>query len=138
MRLNEKGWGLNTLLIVGSIFIVILLFVSITIKNFISRMKEDNKSNQTVSVSPYETLENNLKKSGESYVSYHNTLVTLSNESLTISFDQLHDEGYIDNLYNEDTDENCTGYVIIYNDGTVKPYIKCINYVTEEYYDWID
>ena len=81
MKLNNKGWGLGYLIVVGVLFILILVFVSLRIRALTHQFKDDKKDNKKSSVKSdvntdlYRTLEARLEKAGESYAVYHHTLI---------------------------------------------------------------
>ena len=74
---NNKGWGLGFLIIVGVLFLLILIFVSLRIRALTHQFKDNKKDKKqtteksSVNTDLYRTLEASLEKAGESYSIYH-------------------------------------------------------------------
>lgn len=145
MKLNNKGWGLGFLIVIGTLFLLILIFVSIRIRSITHQSKDDNKSsnnssseNMTIDSSLYVSLEQVLKRAGETYTVYHTTLVENTSDHLIVSFDTLKSEGLIESLSDPYGNGDCEGYVFIKSDYSVNPFIKCSKYETLNYSLWVD
>ena len=143
MKLNNKGWGLGFLIVIGCLFLLILIFVSIRIRSLTHQQKKNNNSESTESSQTnydgiYTSLEGQLQKAGESYAVYHPTLVENTTDHIIVYFYKLKEEGFIESLPDPEADENCVGFVMIKNDGEVKPFIKCNNYKTLNYDLWVE
>lgn len=139
-KLDNKGFGLVSVIVIGCIFILILIFLSIRI----SSMKKNNKNNkseqastQVTDVTLYKQVEKTLQDAGESYVIYHDELSDYSIDFLIVNYSTLKEEEMIKSLADPNSDKPCDGFVKINNDGTVEPFIKCKNYTTNGYNDWI-
>ena len=136
MKLNNKGFGISTMLIVGALFLIILVAVSIRISNIPkSTSTGSNSSDSTKNDNNYASLEEKLKKAGDSYSLYHDTLISYSSSSIKVTYDQLYEEGYINILTDIKTGASCDGYVVIDTDYDVTPYLKCDSYKTLGYED---
>ena len=145
MKLNNKGWGLGFLIIVGAIFLLILIVSSIKINKFIKDSKDDSKKQQNTSTDTkvdnnaiYTALELRLEDAGESYIVYHETLLDYVEDHIIVKYSTLKDEGHISSLPDPDGEVNCDGYVMIKTDFSVKPFLKCTNYKTLNYDLWVD
>ena len=111
MKLNNKGCGLNTLLIIGSCLLIFLLIAAYYIYVLYSSLNNNY----------YIVLEDKLVNSAKKY-----------GLKSKVSYKSLKDLGYINSLKDENNNE-CDGYVL-YDDSTYTAYIKCDNYITEGYY----
>lgn len=145
MGLNNKGWSFSFFIIVGAIFLLLLIFVSIRIRNMTHQAKKDNKNdsvktkeNTTINDGLYTSLEQVLKRAGESYSVYHTALIDNTTDHLIVSFYTLKEEGFIESLADPDGSGDCDGYVFIKNDYSINPYIKCHNYETLNYSLWVN
>lgn len=145
MKLNNRGWGLGFLIVVGAIFILILIFVSIRIRTMTHQAdtKEDTKTsenskNESVNTGLYSILEQTLKRSGETFTIYHPTLIDNIDDHLIVWASTLKQEGLIDTLDDPEGDGECNGYVFIKKDGSVQSFIKCTKYETLNYTLWAD
>lgn len=142
MKLNNKGWGLSFLIIIGVIFLLILIFISLRIRSMTHQMKDDDKKNTKTSektkvdASLYKSLEERLKKSGETYIVVEPNVIDSINNYLVVSFNTLKEKGYIESLADPSGNGNCNGYVLIKNDETVQPFVKCESYETLNYDLW--
>lgn len=146
MKLNNKGWGLGYLIVVGTVIIIILIISSVKIRNFIRENQESNKKKQNDAVDTIKTdnnaiftaLELRLEEAGESYTVYHETLIDNTEDYLIVSYDELKEEGHISSLPDPDGDKSCDGYVMIKPDFSVKPFLSCTNYKTLDYDLWVE
>ena len=145
MKLNNRGWGLGFLITIGTIFIIILIAVSIGIRSMTHQLKDDKKDSKssdstttTTNNSLYELLEASLQKAGESYTNYHPTMVENTEDHLIIKYDTLKNEGFIETLKDPNNDGDCAGYVFIKHDYSVQSFIKCKDYTTTNYELWVD
>lgn len=135
--LNEHGWGMKTLIIISSIFLLALIGTAIAIKNISNSMKSsDSSDSSSTTESSYTILEDELKKAGENYTLYHETLINNSTDKILVSLDTLVEEGFINNIIDPDSDSYCDGFVIIDTNKKVKSYLKCSLYKTSEYDIW--
>lgn len=139
MRLNNHGWGYKSLIFWGCVFLISLLFAAIGIRSMVRRYKKEMKEDQKVvkedKNKAYHELEDKMVKAGEDYARNHNTLLTLTNETIVIPYDELKDYGYIDFIIDPKSKDECTGYVSIKSDSDIEAYIKCNNYISSEYYN---
>lgn len=142
MKLNNRGWGLSFLIIVGVIFLLVLIFISIKIKSLTKQVKKENTDNNQGTVHNkvdnqlFEQMEIKLSKAGESYTVFHSTLVENTTDHLIVTFETLKSEGFIESLPEPDGTGDCDGYVMIKNDSSVNSFIKCKDYKTLNYDLW--
>jgi hypothetical protein len=116
MKLNNKGWGLSFLLVVGTIFLLILIFVSIRINSMTKKHNQNRKLQEEIvdsskSSNPlYSALETQVENAGKSYVVYHSTLVENSSDHIIVSKNKLIEEGFISDLSDPDGNGTCDAY----------------------------
>ena len=148
MKLNKKGWGLVTELVVILIAIILLVY-SVYGLNQLGLIRNMNDalgpgikpdlviSGKTIS---YESVEGTLISASQEYVvdKYNNDFV---GDQLVIRVSHLIKNGYISTIRDVKNKE-CSGYVIATKNTTsisYTPYLKCKNYETAGYseeYDW--
>ena len=87
MKLNNRGWGLSFLIVIGTIFLLILILVSLRIRSMTHQIK---------------------------------------------------DEGFIESLPDPEAEGECKGYVMIKDEDSVEPFVKCSKYETLNYDLWVD
>ena len=145
MKLNNKGWGLSFLIIVGTLFLLILIFVSLRIRSMTHQVKDDDKDdknksseNMTIDDGLYEPLELVLKRAGESYTIDNSSEIDNISDHLIVTFQDLKLRGYIESLADPNGTGNCDGYVFIKHDYSVQSFIKCDSYKTTNYDLWVD
>ena len=143
MKLNNKGWGLSFLIVVGALFLLILIFVSLRIRSMTHQTKDSDKNNKTnesttIDGGLYESLELVLKRAGESYTVDNASQIDNISDHLIVTFYDLKVRGYIESLADPNGAGNCDGYVFIKNDYSVQSFIKCANYETTNYSLWVD
>ena len=142
MKLNNKGWGLTYLIVAGCIILLVLIISSIRINNLIKESKKSHKEPESVETKDvsysafYKTLEEELEKAGDSYSLYHETLIDNATDHVYVTYNTLKEEGYISSLPDPEGSSSCDGFVIIYNDYSIKSYINCQNYKTDGYDNW--
>ncbi|MBR1414228.1 MAG: hypothetical protein IJ574_06175 [Bacilli bacterium] len=98
----------------------------------------NNEVNEKVITTNYTVLEKKLSQSAINYVIDLNETIT-DDYTLTLTFNELHINKYIDNLIEEEGKSTCDGYAIVYsNDGNLisDPYITCSHYQTPNFESW--
>lgn len=127
MKLNNRGWGLQAMMVFVLILMICLVIVAALIdKNFNGLVKENNSFD-------YGKLENELVDAAKKYVSNKNINLEYG-ESHTVSLEKLQSEKLIGDI--RDDYSKCKGYVTLSNHGSLsyKSYIKCgSNYKTKGY-----
>ena len=130
MKLNNRGWGLRSMLILSAILIFFFSLAIYFIYLLYSSLSMDLKSESDyVDILQYEAIEDRLKLAGENYLEEINQEFT---EEVVIYIDDLVDADYIDYITDPNTDNLCEGYVSV-KDEVVYPYINCDKYTTEGY-----
>lgn len=124
--MNNKGWGIQAMLILTFILILALFISAMLIKQHLSLLvKEDNQYQDK-----YESFESLLVTSAKEYVKdkYSN----LGNDSLTIEYSSLKNNKYIIKLIDPSTEKECDGYVKVGN-ANYQSYLSCGLYKTSGY-----
>ena len=116
--LNKYGWGFRQMLIMTSILLILLLFVTYYIYVFYNKL-------DTKEASQYFVLETRLKSAAILYAKNNN--LTTGNVSLYT----LKKAGYIES-FTDVNDDECNGYVIFSNDK-YDSYIKCKYFMSSNY-----
>ena len=150
MKLNERGWGLKSLIIFGTIFLVLLIFTSISISNFFKNNRNSNnsKSNDTVQTTQttnqsntnnaYISIEVDIVEAANNYLEYHPTLINNSSSHTIVNVNTLINDDFLDKVIDPNDQTPCDGYVMIKPDGETKAFIKCSGYKTLNYDLWVD
>lgn len=130
MKLNNKGWGIQVMMV----FILILMICLVIIATLInSNFKELTNTNSSKSFD-YKKLEQQMTDACEKYISIKN--VQLENDdTYKITLNKLQNENLISEI--RDDFSKCTGYSVIEkknNKTFCTSYIKCgNNYKTKNY-----
>ncbi len=111
------------LLVIWAI-IVIILIALLTVLGF---MLKNNKEE-------YLEIEEDLREAAQRYVLDNGHYPQDGNE-LRISSKDLYEAAYLERDDLENDGDTCEGYVVVYTENIVKyrAYIKCKNYMTENY-----
>lgn len=131
MKLNNKGWGLGTLIAGIGVFAIALLIVVIIVNN---NLKELGLINTSVNDKKYNysIIEKKVENSAVEYIKKNN----IDNDiTLTLSIKKLQKENYLKDS-KELKNKKCSGYVIISkknNNTNYKAYLNCFNYKTIGY-----
>lgn len=130
LRLNNKGWGLSSMVAYTSIILLALLvatFYVIALYSDLDRNLYGNSNNNS-----FYDIEEKLKNSAIKYMKSR----TSEDGNYTITYDILINSDYIEKITDNKTNNECDGYVKIdikdYN-YEAKSYLKCDSYITEGY-----
>ncbi|HCY44950.1 MAG TPA: hypothetical protein DHU33_05950 [Firmicutes bacterium] len=145
MKLNNKGWSLNTLLICIAVFCIALLLsvfyvyrLGTQLKKSLSQTDQDNtKQNETIP-NTYKTDLENISNATTEYLTTENKEVQ-ENETLIININDLIEKGYISEIKDHENNTSCNAYSLVTNKNSaynIKPFINCENYTTEGYGDF--
>ena len=145
MKLNNRGWGLSFLIVIGAIFLLILIFISLKIRSMTHQIKDDNKEdsnksseNRNIDSGLYSSLETVLKRAGESYTVENSSIIDNADDHVIVNYSELKSKGYIESLADPNGNGNCDGYVFIKLDYSVQSFIKCDGYKTTNYDLWVE
>jgi hypothetical protein len=144
MKLNNKGWGLATMLVCVAIILVFLLiaaFYTIRFNKYMGDNKafEDNNTIENDLITPYYVEQiTKITSAADKYIVDKNiTLINGRDEKIYIM--NLITDGYLEQIKDYKTDNDCDGYVIASIDANsiknIKVYLKCDNYVSNGYGD---
>ena len=140
--LNNKGWGLSTLVMCLAVILFFLLMSFIYATSFNKKIDEGNNDNieieePIIDYNYYKELEKNMDKAAIKYI--NNSVLNIeNNEMIMVSARNFIDFGYLENFVDSITKNECSGYSIIKNENKgykVSSYINCDNYKTEGYGD---
>jgi len=140
MKIDNKGWGLNTMLIMVCVIIVFLFlatYFAIRLNSMMgnSNNKSEEQVQKIVDQSYYISKANNMTSATQKYI-YDND-IKLSEYKLRISLATLIAHNYMDSIKDTITKRDCIGYSTAYYDENnikiIKSYIKCDNYESKGY-----
>ena len=143
MKIDNKGWGLNTMLIMVCVIIVFLLiatYFTIRLNSMlgVQNNESEKKVDQAINQSYYINKVNDMTEAAEKYI--YDKEIVLTNDPLKISMATLVNFDYMDFIKDSVSKNNCVGYSIAYyntNDiKVIKSYIKCDNYESKGYGDY--
>lgn len=140
--LNNKGWGLSTLVICLAVILFFLLISFVSAINFNNKIESENKNetnsgDRIIDNEYYINLEKNMDQAAIKYIN-SNISDFENNETIMISAKRFIEYGYLENMIDLISKNECNGYSIIKNyNGTYKvtSYINCDNYKTDGYGD---
>lgn len=155
MYLNNKGWGLQELMVgLGILFFSLLLIVILINKNFkelentLNQNKTESESNQNRIVEDetydsYKEIENKMITAAKEYNNDVYGSALQEGDNLTVTVKSLVRAHYLDNITDiKDDNITCSGYVTFIKKGvnvTYSPYLKCDNkYKTKGYLERLD
>ena len=140
MKIDNKGWGLNTLLIMICVIIVFLLlatFCAIRLNTMMgnSNNKSEEKVQKLVNQSYYINKVNEMTEATEKFINDKD--IKLSSTKFKIGMESLVTYDYMDYITDSITNNKCYGYSVAYYDSNnikiVRSYIKCDNYESKGY-----
>ncbi len=120
--MNNRGWGLNEMLVLCFILVVALFISATMFQNIINKTDNSNVNYDA----KYQALEVELTNASKTYFKAHfdpdtNTVMVV----ITVS--QLLKDGSLDHFKDpKDSSISCSGYVIK-EENTYTPYITCGN-----------
>lgn len=123
--MNNRGWGLNEMLFLCAILgIALIVAVAIVQSSFNDMVKTQNNT------AVYKSYETTLIAKAKTYYA---DMYEKSSDTVIISYKNLIDKDYMTNLKDPETENNCSGYVVV-NDDNYDAYLKCgTNYMTNGY-----
>ncbi len=125
IKLNNKGWGLRSMLV----FLLFLFFLGFIVYSLIIKLnnildtnvktKSNYFNNNNIALT-FESLENKLRKAATKY----------QTTDLIITSNTLIENNLLDNLNDVTDNTPCTGYV---DNKTKTPFVSCTHYQTIGY-----
>ena len=165
-KLNNRGWGLQAMMICVLVLMIALVIIAVLIQKTFGDMlningepstsinsnknntdkndnKNDNKNdkNEKPTKLTYSDLENKVTSAAKKYQK-ENYDDILDGEQISVTVKTLKREKLLEDIKDaQDSKTSCTGYALFKrkNDEiTYKAYIKCNNYTTDGYMEYLD
>ena len=160
MKLGNRGWTVQKLVIYGSI-IVLFLLISIFYINrlsgefgntFNNNRPNNNNNNQNINnngnhggsepnpIRPtYEEMKNTLNNAARRYIEkYYDGDIGI--DTIVINIANLVREGFAEQPKDTKDNQNCRGYVLVRNNAAgimeANTFLRCSNYISEGYQGW--
>ncbi|MGM9834581.1 MAG: hypothetical protein ACI31M_02220 [Bacilli bacterium] len=136
LKLNNKGWGMSTMIVCTSLILVALLITSFYVIRLYSQIDDiTDSSNSTeeekIDYSVYHKMETDL---GNGAVNYLKELsINLNDLSYNITYETLKTHNFVNKFVDIKTNKECIGYVVVDNNYRYDAFIKCDSYETEGY-----
>jgi hypothetical protein len=142
MKLNNKGWGLGTMLICVAVILIFLIIAAFYTIRF-NKIMGDNTGFEDTStvedniITPYYVEQiTKMTNAADNYINDNNIKLTMdTKERIYLSI--LVNNGYLEAIKDYKTDNSCDGYVVAYLDAdnikNISAYLKCDNYVSNGY-----
>jgi hypothetical protein len=125
--MNNKGWGLQTMLILSAVLIVALFIAALIVVTNV-RILLPNKSDEYMS--QYKLYESRLEEEAKEYIADNNIDTS---KTIYVSYKTLLNNKYVEKLVDPYSNLQCNGYVSVKNND-YNPYLKCgLNYRTRGY-----
>lgn len=158
MKLNNRGWGLQELLVgIGILLFCLLLIVSLINRNFrrLSESMGNNSTNNSTEqkrpvqneekeeYTSYKDIETAMKKAAREYNAAIYGEDLQEDDNITVTLKSLIRDNYIEPVHDiKDSKVTCSGYVTFIkerNKVTYSPYLKCgSRYTTKGYLERLD
>ena len=142
MKIDNKGWGLNTMLIMVCVIIVFLLlatYFAIRLNSIMGNKnnESENQVQKMVNQSYYINKVNDMTEAAEKFI--NDNEIKISDVKFKVGMATLVNYNYMDYITDSITNNKCTGYSIAYYDANnikiIRSYIKCDNYESKGYGD---
>ena len=145
--MNNRGFGLRDEIAVGIIMFILLLFVTVKIRNMYSDInttsngnvvetpvEEETPKKNDIDLYYYYDLEDKVKTASSIYVRDRD--IDLNNKVFVITSDMLIENGYLTELVDEDGNA-CTSNSLVskdkYDFTIIDVFVRCNKYTTDEY-----
>lgn len=139
MKLNNRGWGLNEMLIYCGILLFFLMIAIFFIIQLSNSLGDKFKSSITGGIT-YSMVESNVENAAASYIEkYYNE--EIGTGTITITVDNLLKYDMLSETSLKPMYENnaCNGYALVNKEKDeliIRSYIKCSNYESDDYESW--
>ena len=143
MKIDNKGWGLNTTILMVVIILMFLLVATFFAIRFNALMgnnnnEDENKLQQVVNQTYYINQTNSMTIAAEKFINNEN--IELTREPMKIGMTLIASNGYMEYITDYISNNKCLGYSIAYLDSSdikiIRSYIKCDNYESKGYGDY--
>lgn len=129
-KLNNKGWGLSSMIAYTSIVLIALLVATFYVIALYSNLDENLYGNSNKKI--YEEQETKLENNAIKYIKAR----TYDDGNYVVTYEILKNANYIEKIIDNKTNKECDGYVKVEINNSIykaKSYLKCDSYVTEGY-----
>ena len=151
MKLNNRGWGLQAMLVGVLVLMIALVIIAVLIQKTFNDIMEpinnenhysENESKDETKYGSYEEIENAIVSAAKKYQKEYYSNI-LDGEKISVTLKNLQEEKLIGEITDIKNDNVvCSGYAIFINDDNkiiYNAYIKCgDNYETIGYQDFYD
>lgn len=151
MKLNNRGWGLQAMLVGVLVLMIALVIIAVLIQKTFNDIMEpinnenhysENESKAETKYDSYEEIENAIISAAKKYQKEYYSNI-LDGEKISVTLKNLQEEKLIGEITDIKNDNVvCSGYAIFINDDNkiiYNAYIKCgDNYETVGYQDFYD
>lgn len=151
MKLNNRGWGLQAMLVGVLVLMIALVIIAVLIQKTFNDIMEpinnenhysENESKDETKYGSYEEIENAIVSAAKKYQKEYYSNI-LDGEKISVTLKNLQEEKLIGEITDIKNDNVvCSGYAIFINaDNKIiyNAYIKCgDNYETIGYQDFYD
>ena len=140
MKIDNKGWGLSTMLLMIGVILIFLLVATFFAIRFNALMGNQNNEDEerlqkVVNQAYYVNRVNEMTQAAEKYINEEN--IVLTSEPIKIGMTMLTSYGYMNQITDYVTNNKCLGYSMAYLNASdikiIKSYIKCDNYESKGY-----
>lgn len=154
IKLNNRGWGLGSIIAGIGVFALALLIVVILVHNGVQELEpgydynsdldnEYNDNNKDDKEYDYSDLENKIVSAAREYVNQKYNSDFDEDTLVTVTVKKLQSENLLDSIYDlKNTRKKCSGYVSFSkknNQFNFQPFLKCDkNYTTTGYVERFD
>lgn len=143
MKLNNRGWGLQAMLLCVLVLMIALVIVAVLVNQLgktLGIQTKPNNPTQTETKVTYTDLENRAIEGAKKYHDkYYSDM--LDREKITVTLKTLKNQKMLDDVLDIKDKEICTGYVLFTlqdKEVTYQAYLKCSNYTTKGYVEHLD
>lgn len=143
MKLNNRGWGLQAMLLGVLVLMIALIIVAILVNQIGKTLGIESNPKEPTGVETKLTYTDLENKAIEGAKKYHDKYYSdmQEKEKITVTLKTLKNHSMLDSIVDIKDNEDCTGYVIftLQNEKIdYYPYLKCSNYTTKGYLDYLD
>lgn len=143
MKLNNRGWGLQAMLLCVLVLMIALIIIAVLVNQLGKVLGIETKPNEPTGVETKVTYADLENKAVEGAKKYHDKYYSdmLDREKITVTLKTLKNQSMLEDILDIKDKEQCSGYVLFtLQDGetSYQAYLKCSNYTTNGYLDYLD
>ena len=134
MKLNNRGWGLSFLIVIGAIFLLILIFISLRIRSMTHQIKDDKIDEDTLMEAALEAGASDFNAEEEFYE------ISTEYNDLAAVREVLEGQGYA--IESAEHDKVPTSYITLESEDDIKmmnlllEHLEDNDDVQEVYHNW--